>query len=225
MRHSCARVIVIVCSLLGWQPSAVHADPIRVSGTLVGNVDAARIHLVGEGFTLQGSGTNSGGIYTPAQTCEGVLDLCTPGTPLSLAAEWSGSDFQGTATYNGVPYNVGMHLETQAGAFVRFTGSVLVPEYTGIDLVSVFGPIDFTGSFFLPFAPGVPQTTVRLFGRGTGRIDLSWATAAGGGWQFRSAMYELEPGAPVPEPATLLLVGSGIAAGVLRRKMRQRPSC
>jgi hypothetical protein len=71
-----------------------------------------------------------------------------------------------------------------------------------------------TGTF-AGFLPGstVPAFSHDLFGTGAMRASM------------RSVLYQFEsPAAPVPEPATLLLVAGGLAAaGRMRRHRRSSP--
>jgi PEP-CTERM motif len=86
---------------------------------------------------------------------------------------------------------------------------------------SVFAPFSFSGSVVPPGFAGGPFP--RLVGRGTVRVDLAWVRppdGEGDGWDFQHALYEFQTPAAVPEPGTFVLVGSGIAGYLIRRRRR-----
>jgi hypothetical protein len=84
---------------------------------------------------------------------------------------------------------------------------------------AVWRPFTLSGwlaGYASPDHSGPPIFSVMLTGRGTARLGL---TRENGRYTFSSLDYDFEA-APVPEPATLLLVGSG-AALMWRRRQRR----
>ena len=201
-------------------PASARAETITITtGTLAGEPSGARIHLQGQGLVLDGSGDVTGGRWDLGELCRGTPDTCGPGSTASLLARWADSDFQGTATLDGRSFPVGMQTTTQGSALVEFSGSARLPVFTGINRITVTAPFAFNGSVLTPLdeATGM-HATVFLTGRGTATLNMIWNTTAGGAWQFENALYQFSASDPVPEPATMLLVGSGIAALSVRRR-------
>lgn len=214
----CTALVVGMLSL----PGSAVADTIAITaGTLTGEPFGARIHLEGSGLVLDGSGDVTGGRWELGGFCRGTPDVCGPGSTASLLASWNDHDFPGQATLDGRTFIVGMQTTTQGSAFVEFTGSVLLPQFTGTERITVSAPFDFRGSIWTPIDEVTGNATlVFLTGRGTATINMIWNTTAGGAWEFQNALYQFSASDPVPEPATMLLVGSGIAALTIRRRAR-----
>jgi hypothetical protein len=181
------------------------------------------IHLEGpRGFTLDAFNISPSGRHN-VHDCEGPASLpCSPGDRISLSAGSSGSDLSALVTLDGQTFNTGMVSDVVGEASVAFTGSFLVPSFTGVEAVSVFSPFSFFGSVVPPgFGP-----TVQLVGRGAARVDLARVVTPefGQTWDFQRAVYEFQTPAVVPEPATLVLVGSGIAGCLIRRRRTKQPA-
>ena len=205
-------------------PAAAAADTIAITaGTLHGEPAGARIHLEGSGLVLDGSGDVTGGRWELGGFCRGTPDVCGPGSTTSLLASWNDHDFPGNATLNGRSFTLGMQTSTQGSAFVEFTGSAVLPLFTGAERITVTAPFAFRGSILTPIDEVTGSSTlVFLTGRGNATINMIWNTTAGGAWQFENALYRFSATDPVPEPATILLVGSGITALALRRRTSAR---
>ena len=205
-------------------PTTAGADTIRITaGTLVGEPFGARVHLEGSGLVLDGAGDVTGGRWDLGGFCRGTPDACGPGSMASLLASWQDHDFPGEATLHGRTFVVGMQTTTQGSAFVEFTGSAQLPLFKGTERITVSAPFSFRGSVLTPFDELTGNSTLTfLTGRGSATINMIWNTTAGGAWQFESALYQFSASDPVPEPTTMLLVGSGIATLAARRRVARR---
>ena len=190
-----AETIVITSGALEW---------IRPSAT-------ASVSLAGESFVF--TGRTGQGVFTPRDSCGG----CPTGSTVDLTATWVGLDLMGTASYNGITY-------TQVGAVMsdtavggRWTGTLLIPNsFAGGALTA---PFQFTGTFRNPTA--IPL--LELVGTGQATANLVPSLVAPGGFNLESIRYEFDSAAPVPEPTSMLLIGTGLA-GLAARRRRPRLS-
>ena len=105
--------IAVAVLLTLWSASAT-ADPITLtSGVLIAEQTVARLHLDGlNGFRLDAGGSAVGGIFPIWERC--ASHECKPGQTVPLTAAWSGTDFGGSATVDGITFNLG--LQTSATA-------------------------------------------------------------------------------------------------------------
>ena len=198
--------------------TTARADPIRIThGALVGNDFSARLTAgSADGrFTLDATGDRVGGIYEPPDRCN-IEPACVPRTMLSLDARWSDSDFPGVATVDGTSYR--LSGGNQANAFVSFTGAWTAPDFSGRYMASVRVPFAFEGIFFYPEAPGGPLAPLPLIGSGMATLRLHWSVDRS--WQVLGTRYEFSRANATPEPTSLLLLSSGVAGLLLRRRSR-----
>ena len=84
-------------------------------------------------------------------------------------------------------------------------------------------PFQFKWTFSYPVSPG-SLTSANLAGAGTLTSTFRRVTGVGDfDFYQQQSTYRFSP-SPVPEPGTLLLVGSGVLLWGFRRRMRSRSS-
>jgi hypothetical protein len=193
------------------------ADPILIATggfDALGGIQVSQMVLMSaqRGFLMVALPGN--GIFDP-----GECHACPPGSQQSLAARWNGSDLPGQVTIDGTAYTIGLGAIGEGTALVDFQGTWTVPPFTGPLTAAVTRPFTFTGLFGYPPEQGRPNED--LVGQGRATLHLRW-NASDAGWQFDHGTYAFtSEEAPVPEPASLLLVATGLG-GVIARRMRGR---
>ena len=202
-------------------PATATADPIAItSGSLVLTERGGLLHIEGgRGLVVDARGSGRATIME----C-GPIAPCAPGSTVTLDTGWVGSDIGGEATIDGETFPVALGTQTTGALAAIFSGSIVMPGFAGTDLVSATAPFTFFGRLSYPAPLGtVPPSPVDLTGRGTATVDLQWISASGS-WNVSGATYAFQPldVEPIPEPTTLILVGSGLAALVRRHRVRRR---
>jgi hypothetical protein len=214
-------------SLFAVNAAPASGDPISVtSGHLTVAGTSGVFELFGDsGLAISGRTSAFSGVFAPWSQCTSFPE-CPPGTTVSLRAHWSGFDIRsGVLSFEGRTYPV-----TDGGAFVglELNGSFVTPPFAESAVVTApFQLIPWTVStggsgFSLPF----PDSALRpLSGSGTATITLSpWTVAEfPNRWSVDSVRYEFAAAEPVPEPATMLLVGIGLAGVARKYRSRRAP--
>jgi PEP-CTERM motif len=142
------------------------------------------------------------------------LAPCAAGAAVDTGAALSGVGF-GSVTIDGTSYGPFF-----GGGFVVSGERVTIPFDAG-DQVQVQSPFTFSGTFSFATFDGtrrVPGPSVELIGAGTATTSL---LRAPGGFVATSRSFEFESASATPEPASLLLLGTG--AAVLSRRRLRRP--
>ena len=200
-----------------------NADPILITAgrMVLPQNQEATVHLEGaRGFTLNAFNPFMPPVTDANWMCSGSPDpICLPGARIRLNTGSGDSDLNALVTLDGETFTIGLSPD-QGSGFIQFSSSFVVPEFTA-DHVAVFTPFTFSGLVIPPLG----QVVTPLVGSGTVRLDLAQVNTSGGPrWNFQQARYDFQSPAAVPEPATLVLVGSGIAGCLLRRKQRAKSS-
>ena len=197
---------------------AAFADPISItSGVLVAPrppLPGGSASLVGtRGFFLQSRVTTGEGRVDVLTNC----DPCFPGATLSVAGILSGSAFTGVATLDGNTYTNLSGVDGPTSIYMEFFGHTVMPMFQESDVVVTL-PFRMMGFFNLPGTQEV------LRGRGLASVFLRPQNATGVGpeWVAQRVLYDFGDQSAVPEPGTMILVGSGLL--VLARRARRRDS-
>jgi hypothetical protein len=122
-------------------------------------------------------------------------------------------------TYDGVIYKqdghtVGDYIVTSGGNFITFP-QVIVPD----DLSPVVTTFSYVGGVSVHTRDGLFVNSFQL--TGTGIATFTFAPGNPGFFNRGQASFEFAP-EPVPEPATLILLGTGLAGVAAKLKRRGR---
>lgn len=199
---------------LGFAPHA-SAEPIRVTGGTIVVTSPAEgtVSIVGtRGFSLTGIVDPGEGRVDPFTEC----NPCLPDTfALSVGAFLGGTGFpDAVATLDGNRYTVGMGIDDLETVALELFGAASLPPLSDSRTV-VTAPFTAEGWFSLP------GLNVPIRGRGIATVGLKpFPAGSPDTWEIdRLVRYDFSD--PVPEPATFMLVASGLAAIVGARKKRR----
>lgn len=165
-----------------------------------------RVNLTAPGFSFSAAHMGAPRL----QLC----GLCSPGGGFPGTITVSLPD-AGTVTYNGTTYGPGTAVVT-ANGFVITLPSFTIPA----DLSPVVSPFSMIGTVAVsPLGGGAPFT-LELTGAGT--VTFTFIPNAGGGSTLAAAVFAFAEPTAVPEPATVLLLGAGLAGAAARVRRRRK---
>lgn len=231
MRLNSRMLPVFLLLALFYFPSQVKADGIVItegSVTITGIGGSPSFSFSGSNFAISGSG--SSGAHIPCALCSPTSIL----NPYNLSTGLSGDQVHiGSGVINGVTYPQ-LFFE---GSFNFTARSVTVPNVVASDLY-LTTPFTFTGSLCALSAhstingcrPDMDDFvfSTLLSGQGLANLHLVFDSFSPTGtpvYRFQSLTYNFSQPPNVPEPATIVLLSSGLAglaAGVRRRRKAGR---
>ena len=179
-----------------------------------------QMNISGSGFSVAafGDGTGGGG-FIPC------MFGCSAGSSLTLSGAtgfWAFSDVSGTMTINGVTFTFVNQLTptlpqvTGSGSISFAGGSVDIP-FSDDPLVRLSAPFSITsGSLSGRAINGSVGLNFSGFGIGT----LTLSNQGNGRYVATGLTYTFQP-EPVPEPATVILLASGLTGIAVRYRKRK----
>jgi len=211
--------VVIGIGLLG--TSRVSADPITVtSGHVTAQINGGTFTLSGDGFSLTGA---------PPFGYESGIWECSPCRAadrlnLSLSSTTSGTFDDLPGEFNHVQYD-----RTYLAGHLAFTAADMTSAILHAGQTSISMPFTFSGelanyeSFASRATPGSRPLFIASFtgsGIATAHFRGPVSDPAGNLFFADNITYDFAP-SPTPEPASLLMLGTGVAALLARRRSRR----
>jgi len=219
----CSGLAVLFLTLL-LCPQQVHAENIVITSghVTIGGTPASRnawraisFNFAGNGFAATGGLSDGGpqGIMSPCAS-----EPCQPGATV-FPNSTTFLDGAGQATFNNTTMPVSWFSRDST---LLFSGpGVVIPNSMASTLV-LTTTFNMTGTVFIHSLidqiPVMFSTTVTGSGIATLTLQLYDPNLGPGGYILSSVRYDFEP---VPEPATLLLLSSGLGGLAMRYRRRR----
>jgi len=216
---ACGIVFLLVLSI----PQTANAEPVRIttgSVRVTSNIrDIISFNFSGNGLSVNGFDLHAA-LPQYMSPCLTSASLCQPGDlifPTALTELSSEPGSPTSVTFNGRSVRVTWESRD---SFLQFTGpGVVIPSST--DQMTLTMPFDMVGTINVhPLDdPGSVIFSTEIYGSGIATLTLRHPAGNPTGFTIDTARYDFSP-AEVPEPATVVLLTTGLA-GIVVRKCRR----
>ncbi len=219
--HTKLRLTLLVLPLLFFSSEALGDTLTITSGQVTFQSSTSLVNFSFNGTTTSGSSVQLQGATSSASSNSPIRGTFMPGTSVNLTSLLFSEPGFGTATIDGVTTN-----SVKFGGTTSFNaGGVFLPLTPDTSTITLTAPFTYSGIIAGVTGPNEdvpPFFSYTMVGNGTVSATFAYFSSPGGpsGYQLRSLQYNTT--APVPEPTTMLLLGTGMAGVAAKFRKRRK---